>query len=53
MATWATTAFPTPENTLFRWSDLQTMLHQGHQPAGFTAAEIALALGICAPPHSL
>ena len=52
IAAWATTAFPTPENTLFRWSDLQTMLHRGHQPAGFTAAEIALALGLHAPPQS-
>ncbi len=46
MAAWVATAFPTPENILFRWNDLQAALHHGHQLAGFTAAEIALALGI-------
>lgn len=51
MAAWVATAFPTPENGLFRWSDLQTMLHQGHQPAGFTATEIALALGVHTSVH--
>lgn len=49
MAAWATT-FSTPENTLFRWSDLQTMLHQGYRSTGFTTADIALALGIDPPP---
>lgn len=51
MASWVATAFSTPENILFRWSDLQTMLHQGYQPEGFTPTEITLALGIHAPPQ--
>jgi hypothetical protein len=53
MAAWVATAFSTPDNTLFRWSDFQAMLHRGHQPEGFTAAEIALALGIHTPTQIL
>jgi hypothetical protein len=53
MTAWVATAFSTPDNTLFRWSDFQAMLHQGHQPEGFTAAEIALALGIHTPTQRL
>ncbi len=52
IAAWVTT-FSTPENTLFRWNDMQTMLHQSYRPAGFTSEEIALALGSHASPQSL
>ena len=46
LAAWALTIFPAHENTLFRWTDLQAKLHQGYLTEGFTAAEIALTLGI-------
>jgi Domain of unknown function (DUF5615) len=52
MAAWVATAFTTG-NSLFRWSDMQAMLHQGHLPAGFTADDIALALGAEEPIQSL
>ncbi len=46
VAAWVATAFPTPDNGLFRWSELQAALHQGYEPTEFTAAEIVLALGL-------
>lgn len=52
MVAWAAT-FSTPKGTLFRWGDFQTLLHQGYRPAGFTATEIALALGIHASTQNL
>jgi hypothetical protein len=38
-------AFPNPQNTLFRWTDLQQQLNSGYFLDGYTAEEIALALG--------
>lgn len=45
VVTWITAAFDTPRNHLFRWTDLQQERQRGYTLAGFSAAEIAYALG--------
>lgn len=45
MLDWIHAAFPNPQNTLFRWTDLQQQLNSGYFLDGYTAEEIALALG--------
>ncbi len=45
MLDWIQTEFPDPENTVFRWTDLQQQLNSGYVLEGYTAEEISLALG--------
>ncbi len=45
MLDWISTEFPDPQNTLFRWTDLQQHLNSGYFLDGYTNEEIALALG--------
>jgi len=45
MLDWITAAFPDHHNRLFRWTDLQQHIINGYVLEGYTAAEIALALG--------
>ncbi len=45
MLDWINTEFPDPQNNLFRWTDLQQQIISGYVLEGYTAEEIALALG--------
>ncbi len=45
MLDWIAVEFPDPRNRLFRWTDLQQQLNSGYFLDGYTAEEIALALG--------
>lgn len=45
MLDWINAEFPGPQSTLFRWTDLQQQLNGGYVLEGYTAEEIALALG--------
>ncbi len=49
LAAWAFLP-PGPANRLFRWGELQTMLHGSFSPPGFNDDAIALALGDLPPP---
>src|SRR5947209_2032205 len=45
MLDWITAEYPETRNLLFRWTDLQQRLIGGYALAGYSEAEIALALG--------
>jgi hypothetical protein len=45
LAAWIMDAFDAPHDRLFRWTDLQLELQRGYVVPGFSADEIALALG--------
>ncbi len=45
MFDWIASEFPDPRNRLFRWTDLQQQLNDGYVLEGYSAEEIALALG--------
>ena len=45
MLDWIDSEASNPHNQLFRWTDLQQQLNSGYVLDGYTAEEIALALG--------
>jgi hypothetical protein len=45
MLDWIAAAYPSTQNRLFRWTDLQQQLNSGYVLEGYTAEEISLALG--------
>ncbi len=42
---WIAAEYPSSQNRLFRWTDLQQRLNSGYVLEGYAAEEIALALG--------